>query len=108
MTRVRLNTDKIVDWQSFHQSCKETMGFPDFYGMNMNAWIDCMSDLDKDTGMTRFLLPEGEAIHIEITSAESFKSRLPEILDALIECSAFVNQRFVENGKLAPISLVFL
>jgi barstar (barnase inhibitor) len=108
MARVRLNSDQITDWQSFHQSCKETMGFPDFYGMNMDAWIDCMSYLDEDAGMARFLLFEGEAVHIEITSTESFKSRSPEILDALIECSAFVNQRYVERGKLPPISLVFL
>ncbi len=108
MARVRLNSDKIADWQSFHQSCKEAMGFQDFYGMNMNAWIDCLSDLYKDTGMTRFRLSEGEAVHIEGTDTESFKSRLPEILDALIECSAFVNQRYVEDSKLPPISQVFL
>jgi Barstar (barnase inhibitor) len=108
MARVRLNTDKIIDWQSFHQTCKEAMGFPDFYGMNMNAWIDCMSYLDDDVRMTRFLLSEGEAIHIEITDTKVFNSRLPEILDALIECSAFVNQRYIEDGKLPPISLVFL
>ena len=108
MARVRLNTDKIIDWQSLHQTCKEAMGFPDFYGMNMNAWIDCMSYLDEEVRMTRFLLSEGEALHIEITNTESFNSRLPEILDALIECSAFVNQRYIEDGKLPPISLVFL
>ena len=108
MARVRLSADKITDWQSFHQTCKETMGFPDFHGMNMDAWIDCMSYLDEDAGMTRFLLSAGEALHIEITETESFKSRLPEILDALIECSAFVNQRYIEVGTLPPISLVFL
>ena len=108
MAGVRLNTDKIIDWQSFHQTCKEAIGFPDFYGMNMNAWNDCMSYLDEDAGMTRFLLSQGEALHIEITDTESFNSRLPEILDALIECSAFVNQRYIEDEKLPPISLVFL
>jgi hypothetical protein len=108
MARVRLNTDKITDWQSFHQACKETMGFSDFYGINMDAWTDCMSYLDEDAGMTRFLLSEGEALHIEITDTESFNSRLPEILVALLECSAFVNQRYIEDGKLPSISLVFL
>ena len=108
MARARLNTDKISDWQSFHQSCKDTMGFPDFYGMNMDAWIDCMSYLDQDEGMTRFLLSEGEAIHIEIADTESFKSRLPEIFHALIECSACVNQRYIRAGQSPPISLVFL
>jgi hypothetical protein len=29
-----------------------TFGFPDFSRGNMNAWIDCMTDLSEDTGMT--------------------------------------------------------
>ena len=108
MASVRLNTDQITDWQSFHEVCKAEMGFPDFYGMNMNAWIDCLSYLDEDDGMTRFRLVENEALHIEITDTEGFKSRLPEIFHALVECAAFVNRRYIEAGKTPSISLVFL
>jgi RNAse (barnase) inhibitor barstar len=108
MASVRLNTDQITDWQSFHEVCKAKMGFPDFYGMNMNAWIDCLSYLDEDAGMTRFRLVENEALRIEITDTQGFKSRLPEIFDALVECAAFVNQRYIEDGKTPPLSLIFL
>jgi hypothetical protein len=44
--------------------------------MNMDAWIDCMSCLDEDAGMTRFHLVENEMLHIERTETEDFKSRL--------------------------------
>jgi hypothetical protein len=108
MATARLNTESITDWQSFHEICRETFGFPDFYGMNMDAWIDCMSYLDEDAGMTRFLLAEGEMLHIEITGTESFNRRLPEIFDALVECSAFVNQRYLNVGQPAMLSLIFL
>jgi RNAse (barnase) inhibitor barstar len=108
MASVRLNTGQITDWESFHEVCKAEMGFPDFYGMNLDAWIDCLSYLDEDAGMTRFRLVENEMLQIEITDTEDFKSRLPEIFDALVECAAFVNQRYIENGKTPPISIVFL
>jgi hypothetical protein len=108
MATARLETESITDWQSFHEACREVLGFPDFYGMNMNAWIDCMSDLDEDAGMTRFNLAEGEMLHIEISATESFNKRLPEIFDALVERSAFVNQRYLEERNAPVLSLVFL
>lgn len=108
MATVRLETESISDWQSFHETCREVFGFPDFYGMNMDAWIDCMSYLDEDAGMTRFNLSEGEKLHIEVSATESFNRRLPEIFDALVECSAFVNQHYVEDGKAPVLSLLFL
>ena len=108
MARARLETESITDWQSFHEACREAFGFPDLYGMNMDAWIDCMSYLDEDAGLTRFNLAEGEMLHIEVSATESFNRRLPEIFDALVECGAFVNQRYLEDGKAPVLSLVFL
>lgn len=108
MATVRMETEPVTDWQSFHENCREVFGFPDFYGMNMNAWIDCMSYLDEDAAMTRFSLCPGEKLHIEITGTESFNSRLPEIFDSLVECTAFANQRYIADGKEPVLSLIFL
>ena len=99
MATVRLPTERISDWRSFHEVCREVFGFPDFYGMNMDAWIDCMSYLREDAGMTRFLLAEGEKMCIELESAEDFKSRLPDVYRSLCECSSFVNERYAEIGE---------
>src|SRR5262245_8029109 len=103
-----LHSLQITDWTSFHEICKAEMGFPDFYGMNMYAWIDCLSYLSEDASMTRFRLVANESLRIEITDTEGFKSRLPDIFHALVECAAFVNQRYVEDGKTPPLSLIFL
>lgn len=107
MARVRLETKEILDWKSFHEVCKATFGFPDFYGENMNAWIDCMSSLD-DTGMTRFDLSDGQTLTVEIAQTEEFKGRVPEIFDALLEDMAFVNQRYIEGGSSIRVALILL
>jgi hypothetical protein len=54
MATVQLPEDRINDWHSFHEVSKEVFGFPSFYGMNMDAWIDCLTYLDD--GMSRFTL----------------------------------------------------
>jgi RNAse (barnase) inhibitor barstar len=94
MAFVRLDTKQITDWASFHLVCKEAFGFPDYYGENMNAWIDCISDL----------IEYEEVFHVEIAETEDFKSRLTEIFHVLIECTAFVNSRFDKSR----IALIFL
>ena len=108
MARVSLDTKQIKDWKSFHLLCKEKFGFPDFYGMNMNAWIDCLTYLDESDGMSRFSLAEGEILYIEVSDSENFNSRLPEIFNTLVESSAFVNRRYADEGKSPVLALVFL
>jgi Barstar (barnase inhibitor) len=108
MATVRLDTASICDWNSFHTTCRETFGFPDFYGMNMNAWIDCLTSLDEGDAMSRFHLAPAETLNIEVTETKSFNARVPEIFDALLESSAFVNQRYLVAGKAPLLSLIFL
>jgi RNAse (barnase) inhibitor barstar len=107
MASVRFESSTVQDWKSFHEYCKEIFGFPDFYGANMNAWIDCMSSLDEE-GMTRFLIASDEMLQIEFTNTEAFQDRLPEVFDAIVDCTAFVNQRYIESGRTAALSFVFV
>jgi len=68
-----------------------------------------MSDLTQtDRGMTKVQIQKGEALLLEIVSAGAFKKRLPEIFDALLECTIAVNRRFLEANEPPVISLVFL
>ncbi len=109
MVVVQLNTKLIIDKASFHLVCKEAFGFPSFHGRNMDAWIDCMSYFTKqEAGMTGFVLAEDEMLHIEITDTEDFNSRQPKIFDDLVECSAFVNNRYIKSEGNPKISLIFL
>jgi RNAse (barnase) inhibitor barstar len=103
---VRVNADLITDWDSFHDIFKITFGFPDFYGRNMNAWIDCMTDIDdKETGMTKVWINKTYTLVIELTNSDNFKERCGDIYLALLECSAFVNFRKVESNEQAMIAV---
>lgn len=98
---------RIVDWTSFHDVFAELLGFPDFYGRNMNAWIDCMTDADDpNTGMVRAAVQPGHLMTLQIDDAADFEKRCPEQFKALIECAAFVNYRRVEIGGTPVLSLL--
>jgi hypothetical protein len=105
MAFVQIDAADITSWESFHNSFKTAFGFPDFYGMNMDAWIDCMSCLDGE--FNSFKLETGELLVIEISGTEEFVKQLPEAQTVLAECMAFVNQRFIEDDDKTRIALLF-
>jgi len=83
------------------------MGFPDFYGRNMNAWIDCMTYRDLDDGMARINVSPGEVITLLVDGAAALKQRCPEQYEALVRSSAFVNWRRIEAGEGSILALAF-
>jgi Barstar (barnase inhibitor) len=107
MTQVQLPSTTITDWSSFHRTCQQVFGFPAVYGMNMNAWIDCLTYLDLGDGMSRFHLTPGEQLVIEVLETRDLIRRVPDIVAALIESTAAVNQRYIDAGKAPMIALVF-
>ena len=108
MIRVKIDTALIKDWESFHKVFATTLGFPDFYGKNMNAWIDCMTSLDcPEDGMTSVHVGLGEVLVLELDSIDDFIKRCPEQYGAIVECSSFVNYRRIEQGSSAVLALSF-
>jgi hypothetical protein len=62
-TRVSLDCTDIIDWDSFHKGIAKLLGFTDFYGKNMNAWIDCFTSLDApEDGMSSFHCEPGTVV----------------------------------------------
>jgi hypothetical protein len=107
-TVVEVDTTKIDSWDSFHDVFTELLGFPGFYGRNMNAWIDCLTSIDEpDDGLTKIHVPKGGVLVLALSDAAGFAARCPEIYDAVIECSAFVNYRRLEVGEAPVIALSF-
>jgi hypothetical protein len=104
---VAIDGDRIVDWDSFHDVMIAAFLFPDWYGRNGNAWIDLMTYLDEDQATTGFFVSAGEIVTIEIRGGRRFHARCPEVYDALIEWSAFVNWRRMESGGTAYLCLAF-
>jgi hypothetical protein len=105
---VAIETRRIVDWDSFHVVFADTLGFPDFYGRNMNAWIDCMTYLDDPgAGMSTVHCARGGVVTLAIRDVTDFARRCPEQYEALVECSAFVNWRRIERGDGPVVALSY-
>jgi hypothetical protein len=106
-TIVTIPTDRIVDWDSFHDVFGQTLGFPAFYGRNLDAWIDCLTYADdRASGMTAIPVEPGSLLTLAIGQAPAFKARCPEQYNALVECTAFVNFRRQEHGGTAVLALL--
>ena len=104
MPRVVLPTQEIRNEKTFHAVCQRVFGFPDFYGHNMDAWIDCLSCLDDPAAeMSSFTLAPGELLVVVVPESAKLKD---EIFDALIDGAVAVNSRFVEHGKQPLVALV--
>jgi RNAse (barnase) inhibitor barstar len=108
MVIVKIDARRITNWDTFHAVFQEAFGFPDFYGRNMNAWIDCMSSLDDPgAGMTTIHVQPGEVLVLQLEHVDEFSKRCPEQYIALIEDAAFVNWRRMEVGENAVLALSF-
>ncbi|GEM_PF-2183088 len=83
---------KIVDRKSFHDEFRRVMDFFDGYGRNMDAWIDCMSDMFINGGLTKFDLRKEDVFVLKVSATEEFQRRCPEIFSEFIACTAFVNK----------------
>ena len=107
-TTVTIDTARITDWESFHTVFAEAFGFPEFYGRNMDAWIDCLSSLDDpEDGMTAVHAPPGGVLLLSLLHMRDLAAHCPDIYAAILECAAFVNYRNVEIGDQPVLCLSF-
>jgi RNAse (barnase) inhibitor barstar len=108
MNVVVIDTERIVDWSTFHAVFAEAMGFPGFYGKNMDAWIDCMSSVDdRDACMSKVAVEPRNVLTLQLESVTEFADRCPDQFAALIDAAAFVNWRRIDQGESAVLALSF-
>lgn len=106
MPAVQLDGEIIRNWRDFHRESQAAFGFPEFYGHNMDAWIDCLSTLRDGDGMSKFTLGPDDVLEIEVLHAGFLRRHAPEILDALLDCAAAVNDRYAENGEKPALTVL--
>lgn len=107
-TIVKIPTNEIHDWDSFHKVFARVLGFPDFYGCNMNAWIDCMTSIDEPLdGLSETHGTKEAGICLDLGDCTAFAKRCPQQYEAILDSSAFVNYRRIEAGEEPVISLSF-
>lgn len=105
--QVSIDFGSVVDWDGFHSRFGEAFGFPEFYGRNMNAWIDCLSYVDdSNAGMSAVTIKPGESLDIIVSGVEAAFVACPEIVRSFFECTAFVNQRFITAGSLTRLRII--
>ena len=105
MPLIRINGAQLCDWDRFHSVFASAFGFPDYYGRNMDAWIDCMSSLDaREQGMTSVHGSAADPVVVHLESADVVPK---DIFDALVECAGFVDWRRLKMGDPAILVLSF-
>ena len=46
MTQITLDGDMLADASNVHEYLKEMLSFPEYYGKNLDALHDCLTELD--------------------------------------------------------------
>lgn len=107
-TVVVLDVGRLLDWDSFHDVFAETFSFPANYARTMDAWQDCMQELDFiPAGEASSRVPLGHMLVLSIPDSNVLQGRNPEIYLALLEHSAYVNSCRMETGNPAYLALAF-
>jgi len=107
---ISIPLNDVVDWGTFHDVCARVLGFPAYYGRNMDAWVDCLTYADAPGANMvgpAIVVREGDILTLELSDASAFAARCAEQYAALIECSAFVNWRRIRSGKRPILALSF-
>lgn len=105
MATVELNGAAIKDFTSFHAACRAAFGFPDTYTDTMDAWVDCLSYLRDDDGMTKFRLKPNEVLDIVIKDAAAMQAAAPDILEEVAYCIGGINERYEDYGEKPALKL---
>lgn len=51
MNKITLKLDKFSKKEELHSYLKKKMKFPDYYGENLDALFDCLTDISTDTAV---------------------------------------------------------
>ena len=108
---IQIDGSKITDWDSFHDQFSETLGFPGFYGRNMNAWNDCMTSLDApDDGLSSVHVTPGDVLVLCISGVGRSQEEVPRHLrcagGVLSVCELAQDRKGRAGGSCARVSLM--
>lgn len=106
MKKVSIPDHAFESEASVHHAFAQAMGFPDFYGKNWDAWIDCMSYIDDaKVGMSKVTVGKGESLEIEILVRNNSRYYEGRVWGVFCGCMAAVNARLAAGGSKARLVL---
>jgi RNAse (barnase) inhibitor barstar len=107
MKTVTINGAAISDEDSLHDEFSTKLGFAGYCGRNRNAWIDCMSYLTEPSAdIIAAQVEAGEELCLRILDGVGLEKRCPDLVKTLLECTEFVNDRYLSTGECTRISVV--
>ncbi|MBE5950284.1 MAG: barnase inhibitor [Lachnospiraceae bacterium] len=82
--KVVLDGRKMTDKETAHEYLQEQLGFPEYYGCNLDALYDCLLEIEEE-------------IILQIVCTEEIKENLGDYADALLET---IQDAALENPNL--------
>lgn len=76
--------------EEFHKDVSRVFGFPDYYGENLNAFNDCMSD---------FEIPYGEGVIVILKKFDHYTKKFPDSAQSLLDVLEISSRRFLLTGR---------
>lgn len=103
--QIAIDFSEVNSLDELHDLLAYAFQFPDFYGKNIHALIDCLSSLPyPEHEMSGFILDKDEALFIE---TEGLSKMNLTCLTHFLAAVEFVNQRKISRnlGKMIYLSL---
>ncbi len=105
MRKQTIDLSPLQDENQLHRVVKDLFQFPEFYGNNIHALIDCWSSLRfPEDEMTKTVLEKDEQLILELRGTANAKIELVRTVLIAIEN---VNQREISKNR-TPSILVLL
>jgi hypothetical protein len=101
---IKIDFLEIKTHEDFHNKLSKIFGFPEFYGKNINALIDCLSSLRyPEDEMSETILKKNESLILDVRNINLLKN---DILKELLIAIEAVNKRERNRKRLPSIYLL--
>lgn len=82
MREITVDIGKIKTKEELHELLKNSLGFPDYYGMNLDALHDCLTDINEELEVVVFGVRNARRFSEEL---DSYITKLERVLEAVTE-----------------------
>jgi RNAse (barnase) inhibitor barstar len=74
----------------FHAEAKRVLGFPDYYGSNLAAWVDCLGDLN---------VPHDGGLVIQLRHYDVFARAQPQLAHTILDSIESASRKALISGR---------
>jgi Barstar (barnase inhibitor) len=105
---IRIDARRLTDPAGMHAALAEAFGFPEFYGKNLDALVDCLTHLDDlKAGMSRAQVLPGEVAVLVLEHTSGLGKKAADQMKALVDAVAFVNWRRLQKSQPPVVTVAY-